>query len=114
MIPVLLFVLLAIPTAIFATQNTVKVDVHFFQYSLPKISLYLIVIVSFLTGVVFALVINIFKAVSTSTKLKVREDALRKEHHEKMEVTKKLHQVELENSDLQEKYNPETVDEKSI
>ncbi len=114
MVGLILTIMFAVPVAIFATQNTQKVTVRFMQYSYQNVPLYLIFILILLLGVAFTWILHLFDAFSLSWDIHKRTKILKEERRKNIELAKRLHKLELENAQLKAKYNPESVDEKSL
>lgn len=112
---ILIFTLLfAVPVAIFATQNTQTVNVNFFQNLYPAVPLYLVVLVTLLTGVVFSWLIHIVDIFYSSWEIRNKVNAIKQEKKKNLDLAKKLHELELENAEIKGKYRPDDVDEKSL
>lgn len=110
----LLLLFLAIPTAIFAGQNSTKVEIHFLSLSSQQVPLYMIIVISLLIGVAFSLLIDAANIFSRSRIIKGKDHELKERKQENTQLAKQLHEEEIENEELKEKYAPGIVDEKAI
>ena len=106
-------VVLATFFAFFATQNTSNVSLNVVGYILPNIPLYLVVLVSFLVGLLLAFLFHMIKDLSSSLTISEEKGRVKKLKNELAEVTKKAHQLELENVKLKAQTG-EADDENSI
>ncbi len=94
-------------------QNTGPVTLNFGSYILPQIPVYLAVLVPLIAGLSFGFFVNLIKNLSQNLTISEKKDKIKDLKDELAEVTKKAHQLELENSKLKgELGNPE--DENSI
>jgi uncharacterized membrane protein YciS (DUF1049 family) len=96
---IILFVL-GIGIAFFATQNTQTISIILADYHLNGIPLYLIVLVSLLLGVVISWIIGLIGVISSSLKIHGKESTIKDANKQISELTKKVHQLELENERL--------------
>src|SRR3989344_7252365 len=108
---ILIFTLLfAVPVAIFATQNTQTVTVKMLQYTYSSVPLYLVVLITLLVGVTFSWLIHVVDIFYSSWEIRNKVNALKHEKKKSIDLTKKLHELEIENADLKGKYKPEDTD----
>lgn len=114
MVGLILTILFAVPIAIFATENTQKVTLRFLQYTFPNVPLYLVFLLILVVGVVFTWILHLFDAFSLSWDIRKKANIVKEERKKNIELAKQLHKLEIENAQLKGKYNPESVDEKSL
>ena len=93
-------VLFGLIIAIFATQNTAGVTLHFFNYTVPNVPTYIVVIGALLVGLLIAWVISLINDISTGFRIRGKENRIKDYKKENVELVKKLHQLELENTRL--------------
>lgn len=91
-------VALGIAFAVFATQNTSTVTINLGNYVLANIAIYLIVLVSFFTGIFIAFVIYFIKNLSSSLTMGEKDEQIKKLKSELAQTTKEAHKLELENT----------------
>ena len=96
---IVLFVF-GIGVAFFATQNTQAIPLNFATYSLSAIPLYLIVLVSLLLGFAVSWLIGLVDVISSAFKIHGKESTIKDANKQISELTKKVHQLELENERL--------------
>ncbi len=110
----ILTIIFAVPIAIFATENTQRVSLKFLQYSFPNVPLYLVFLLVLLVGVAFSWILHLFGVVSLSWDIRKRTNILKDVRKENVELTKRLHKLEIENAELKTKYDVKSVDEKAL
>lgn len=95
--------------AYFATQNTAMLTLHFASYSWSGIPIYLVVLGSLLVGLLFAWIFHLLTAISSSLTIRDKDHALKEEKKANLELTKRVHQLELENTKLTAKEEDKDV-----
>jgi uncharacterized integral membrane protein len=115
MLAIIFTVLFSVLVAYFATQNTTTVTLHFVSYSLTGIPIYLLVLASLLGGLLFAWILHLLNSISSSFALRGKNKTIKKGKVENLELTKKVHQLEIENTKLSTK-DPEKslIEDKSL
>ncbi len=96
---IVLFVF-GIGVAFFATQNTQSISITFANYSLTGIPLYIIVLVSLLLGFAVSWIISLVDVISSAFKIHGKESTIKDANKQISELTKRVHQLELENERL--------------
>ena len=110
----LVLILLLIVGSIFAylsQNNFVPVSVHLGPYFLSDIPLFYVILGSFVTGIVMAYLVYLIHSISTSWTLRGKNIQIKKNTDEVLELTKRVHQLELENEKL--KHTPSIEPEDS-
>src|SRR3989344_4929751 len=112
MLALLLFVTFGLFFGYFATLNTTSVSINMWGYPLEGVPLYLLALASLGIGILLASVFYIFKSLSSQFALgkKERENASK----EIAEVTKKVHELELDNTRLKTETGEVQTDENSL
>ncbi len=85
-----------------------------FDYPVLDLPLYMIVIGSLLLGVCIAWIISFVGSVSSSFKIRGKESALKDAKRTIAELTKRVHQLELQNVELKTKTGDVEEDETSL
>lgn len=85
---------------LFAAQNNQTVTLYFGNYVLPDVPIYLLVLFSIGVSLSVAFVIHIMKDLSRSMTLKDLQTEISKLKKQTAELTKEVHQLELENTKL--------------
>lgn len=114
MTALILFILFGLLFSYFATLNTALVTIHFGIYILNAIPIYLLVLVSLTIGLLFATIFYSLKSISSYFAFSKKSGELKTSKKEIIELTKKIHQLELENTKLKTKTGEEQTDEDSI
>ena len=114
MIALLLFIVFGLLFGYFATLNTSFVTIYFGIYTAEHISLYLVVLLSFGTGVLFATLFYFIKFLSSKFMISRREGEIVKATKENAELMKKIHQLEIENTRLKTKTGEQSHDDDSL
>jgi|SRR3989344_4476533 len=100
MLALLLFVTFGLFFGYFATLNTTSVSINMWGYPLEGVPLYLLALASLGIGILLASVFYIFKSLSSQFALGKKERELENASKEIAEVTKKVHELELDNTRL--------------
>ena len=100
MFALIVLVVFGIGVAFFATQNTQTVSITLGNYPLTGVPIYLIVLVSLLLGFVVSWIINLVDVISSALKIHGKENTIKDANKQISELTKKVHQLELENERL--------------
>lgn len=108
-----MLVLAGIGAAFFATQNTTLTSLTLGNYHLRNIPMYLIVLGSVLIGLLVAAIINLINSLTSSFELLGKDSKIKEGKKLVAELTKKIHQLELENTELKTLHE-KIPDEKSI
>jgi lipopolysaccharide assembly protein A len=80
--------------------NFMPVTVNLGHYVFSNIPLFYVIVASLLIGLVLSYMFYIVKAISTSFKLRGMDNEIKKDKDEVLELTKRVHQLELENEKL--------------
>jgi uncharacterized integral membrane protein len=97
----------------FATQNTDLISLKFLQYTVPNIPTYIVVVGSLLVGLFLSWIISLVNDISNGFAMRGKENKIKDYKKESADLTKKVHQLELENTRLKAETNTVT-DEKSL
>ena len=96
---IILFVF-GIGIAFFATQNTQTISITLANYPLTDVPLYLIVLVSLLLGFVVSWILSLVDVISSALNIHGKEGAIKDANKQIAELTRNVHQLELENERL--------------
>ena len=108
----ILLVLFGILVALFATQNTAPASIVVASYMLKDVPMYLIVLGSLLVGLLVSSIISMVNSISSSFTLHGKNAKIKETKKTLVELTKQIHQLELENARLKE--HTSVTDEKSL
>ena len=103
MLAIIFTVVFSALVAYFATQNTGTISLQFASYSWTGIPVYIIVLTSLLTGLVFAWIFHLLNEISSSFAMRGKNKTIKEGKDENLELTKKVHQLEIENTKLSTK-----------
>lgn len=83
-----------------AQDNLMLVPLHLGPYVFSEIPLFYIIIGSLVVGLTFAYMLYLVHAISVSLKLRKKNKTIKETKNEIVELTKRVHQLELENERL--------------
>lgn len=113
MFALIILFIFGLGVAFFATQNTQPISITLANYSLTSIPTYVIVLVSLLLGFVVSWLISLVDVISTAFKIRGKESTIKNANKQVSELTKRVHQLELENERLKGESGHPT-DDKSL
>ncbi len=111
---IILAVIVGLGIGYFATQNTNLISLYFGPYVAPEIPLYFVVIGSLLLGLLLAWIFSLVNSLTSKIALHGKENRIKEDERTIAELTKEIHQLELENTRLKEKSGEGDIDEKSL
>ncbi len=114
MIALILFVIFGVAFAYFATQNTTPIDIRLLGANYSGIPTYMAILASLTLGLIIGSLLYMVKAISTMFSLKGRDKGLKEAQKENVELTKRIHILELENTRLKTRLGEENVDDDSL
>jgi len=100
MFALIVLVVFGIGVAYFATQNTQPTSIILAGYPISGTPLYLIVLGSLLLGFVVSWIISLVDVISSALKIHGKDSTIKDSNKQIAELTKRVHQVELENERL--------------
>ena len=103
MLAIIFIVVLGIAFAYFATINTALININLGFYNLSQIPVYLAILVSVTIGLLLTALFYAIKSLSSSLTINEKESEIKNTKKEVAELTKKLHQLEIENTKLKSK-----------
>ncbi len=110
----LIIIATGILAAVFATQNTQVTSITFINYTIPQVPVYAIALVSLFVGILIFWLVNLLRVFSTNWALRGKDKSLDETKKEVVDLTKEIHQLEIENTKLKSKLGEPEIDEKSI
>ncbi len=96
-------IFLLITGSIFAyisKDNLIPVTLNIAQYTLEDIPLFYVIVGSLLIGLILAYIVQLFGSIATAFLLRGNRREIKFGHDEVLELTKRVHQLELENESL--------------
>jgi uncharacterized integral membrane protein len=100
MATLIITVLIGLAMAFFATQNTRLITLNLFNNELTNIPTYIIVIGSLLVGLLLSWIISLVNDIANGMTIRGKESKIKDYKKENVELTRKNHQLELENTKL--------------
>lgn len=114
MFTLVLFVILLLLYASFATQNTQGISITFGSTNVIEMPLYLVIGISLLLGLVLSWIMNLTDMIISNMKLWGKDHTIKDANKTITELTRSVHQLELKNAKLEAKLQKEDVDEHAI
>jgi len=96
----ILLVVVGSVLAYLAQNNFMTVPLHLGTYVFTGIPLFYIIIGSLLTGLVLAYLIYLVNSIFTAFTMHGKDNKIKQGKHEIVDLTKRIHQLELENERL--------------
>lgn len=100
MLTLILLLLVGSLLAYLSQYNLTQVSVNFGPYIFQNIPLFYVIVGSLATGLILSYLIYLIEKLSTSLELRSKENEIKKTKDEVLELTKRVHQLELENEKL--------------
>ena len=97
-----------------SVQNTAIVSLTFLDYTFKDLPIYYVILGSILFGVVLAYSISFINSISTYMLIRTQHKRIGKERKEVAELTKRVHQLELENVGLKTENETTNFDQESL
>lgn len=97
----------------FVTQNTGFVSLHFLNYTISRTPLYVVVVGALLLGLFLSWIISLVGGIATGFTIRGKESKIKNYKKDVADLTKRIHQLELENTKLKAETN-EPLDDKSM
>jgi lipopolysaccharide assembly protein A len=94
--------------------NFTPVSVNLGLYAFTNIPLFYVIVGSLLAGLVLSYLVYLVHAISTSFRLRGKDNEIKKNEDEVLELTKRVHQLELENEKLRNNSNSEPEDPNAL
>ena len=105
MLVVILLLIVAVAIVYISQFNFMLVSVNLGWYTFSNIPLFYVIIASLVIGLALSYIVYVVHAISTSFKLHGKNKEIKKDKEEILELTRRIHQLELENEKL--KHAPE-------
>lgn len=114
MLILLLLLVVGSMLAYISQHNLMPVTVNLGTYILTDIPLFYVIVGSVSAGLVLSYVIYFVHDISTSLKLRGKSQEIKKKKDEVLELTKRVHQLELENEKLKHSSKVEPKDNNAL
>ncbi len=100
--------------AYLAQDNLVLVSVNFGPYVISGVPLFYVIVGSLVTGLAVAYVIYLTEAISKSLAMRAKDVELKKSKQEVLELTKRVHQLEIEKEKIKRVTEDEDDDPRAL
>lgn len=100
--------------AYLALQNTSHVTFTILSYTFSDVPLFSVIIGSLLAGALLVYIIHLINSVSTAFTIHGKNKKIKESEKNVTELTKKIHQLELENEALKKDTPSAVTDDKSL
>ncbi|MEP7167271.1 MAG: bZIP transcription factor [Candidatus Woesebacteria bacterium] len=100
--------------AYLSQSNLMLVSLHVGPYIFTDIPLFYVIVGSLVTGLVFSYILYVVHDISTSLTIHGKENVIKKKKNEVVELTKRVHQLELENERLKRKSGVVPIDSNAL
>jgi len=114
MVALILFILFGLVFGYFSTLNTATASIHFGFTSLSHVPMYILVLASFGTGVLFTSLFYMLRSISSGMARNKKEKELVDAREETVLLTKKIHELEIENAKLKTRVGDTDTDDDSL
>lgn len=114
MILLIFLLILSVAVTYLSVQNTEVVSLNLVQFTFANVPIYVVILGAVLFGVVMAFLISFVNTISTSMLIRTQHKKIGQERKEVAELTKRIHQLELENVELRTELEPTRFDQKSL
>lgn len=93
--------------------NFMLVNVNFGTFIVHNVPLFYVIVGSVLFGLILSYLVHVVMSISTSWTMRGKDHEIKKEKEEVLELTKRVHQLELEN-ERQKNGTPEPTDQNAL
>lgn len=114
MLILILFLVVGSVLVYISKFNFVPVSVNLGMYVISDIPLFYVIIGSVVFGLVLSYLVYLVHAISTSFTLRGKNKEIKKNKEEVLELTKSVHQLELENEKQKNSTNVEPQDKNAL
>jgi len=90
------------------------VTINLWRYTFSDIPLFYVIVGALLVGMMVSYLIYLVHTISTALKLRGKEKEIKKNKDEVLELTKRVHQLELENEKLKHNAEDEPEDTNAL
>ncbi|MFA6519024.1 MAG: LapA family protein [Candidatus Shapirobacteria bacterium] len=112
---VLILLLIVASAIVYVSQfNFMPVSVNLGLHTFSDIPLFYVIVGSFLAGLVLSYLAYLIHAISTSFTLHGKDNEIKKNKEEILELTKQVHQLELENEKQKNNENVKPTDPNAL
>ena len=99
-----MFLIIGSAMVYLSQNNLTPVTLHLANYVFSNIPLFYIIVGSLLTGLVFAYLAYLISSIFTGFTIRGKDNKIKQTKSEVVDLTKRVHQLELENERLKNNY----------
>jgi len=114
MLVLILFLIVGSVLVYISKFNFVPVTVNLGLHTFSNIPLFYVIVASLLVGLILSYLVYLVHSISTSFAFHGKNKEIKKEKDEVLELTKRVHQLELENEKLKLDSNSNSEDSNSL
>jgi len=114
MLILILFLIVGLLVVYISKFNFTPVTVNLGIYTFLDIPLFYVIVGSFLVGLVLSYLVHLVRSIFTSFAFRGKNKEIKKEKDEVLELTKRVHQLELENEKLKHGKSDKSEDSNSL
>ncbi len=103
MFTLIIFLVIGLIIAYLAISNSMLVTLNFGPYVFPGIPLFYIIVGSLLIGLGLSYFVALIRSISTGFTMRKKDKKIKETRSEIVDLTKRIHQLELENEKLKNK-----------
>jgi uncharacterized integral membrane protein len=110
MLILILLLILGMGMAYLSKFNSMAVSVNFGAYIINNVPLFYVIVGSVATGLILSYLVYLVDTIFTSWTIKGKDQEIKKKKQEILELTKRIHQLELENEKQKHVHKSEPED----
>jgi lipopolysaccharide assembly protein A len=114
MLTIILFLIVGSLLAYFSQYNVTPVTVNLGFYIFSNVPLFYVITGSLISGLVLAYMFHLVHAISNLFELRDKSKEIKKNKDEVLQLTKRVHQLEIENEKLKHSAEIEPVDHHAL
>ena len=114
MLTLILVLIFGAGIAFLAFQNSAPVTLKFLNYTFPNVSLFLVILGSVLVGVLLSYIMYLANSISSAITIHGKDNRIKESEKDVTQLTKKTHELELENESLKKDSPSARFDDKSL
>lgn len=114
MLKLIFILIIGTVIAFISRSNDTLVSVSFGPYVFPQAPLFYVIMAALVAGLAIAYVVHLINVFFTSFVLRGKEREIKKNKNEVIELTKRVHQLELENEKLKHNKDIEPEDANAL
>ncbi len=114
MLILILFLIVGSVIVYISKFNYTPVTVNLGIYTFSNIPLFYVIVGSLLVGLIFSYLVYLVHAISTAFKLRGKDKEIKNNKNEVLELTKRIHQLEIENEKLEQDTDRNSEDRNAL